>query len=132
MSKLAIDGGEKTRKTPLPARRLFGEEEKAAAVDLFDRAIESGGVFGYNGQEEQAYEREFAEFHGGGYADLVNSGTSAIFVALGALNLEPLSEVVSSPITDHGAVTPIPMLNCVPVVADASCPSSRWQREGVG
>ena len=30
MSKLAIDGGEKVRNTSLPARRLFGEEEKAA------------------------------------------------------------------------------------------------------
>jgi len=119
VSKLAIDGGEKTRKTPLPPRNLFGVEEKAAAMKLFDTAIESGGVFGYNGQEEQAYEREFAEFHGGGYADLVNSGTSAVFVALGALNLEPLSEVVASPITDQGGIMPIPMLNCVPVIADA-------------
>jgi len=121
--KLAIDGGEKTRKTPLPPRCLFGVEEKAAAMKLFDRAIESGGVFGYNGQEEQAYEKEFAEFHGGGYADLVNSGTSAVFVALGALNLEPLSEVIASPITDQGGIMPIPMLNCVPVIADA-CPGS--------
>jgi len=79
MSKLAIDGGEKVRKTPFPPRRLFGEEEKAAAMAVFDRAIESGSVFGYNGPEEQAYEKEFAEFHGGGYANLVNSGTSAIF-----------------------------------------------------
>jgi len=119
VSKLAIDGGEKVRKTPLPPRRLFGEEEKAAAIALFDRAIEYGSAFGYNGEEEQAYEREFAEFHGGGYADLVNSGTSAIFVALGALQLEPLSEVVAPPITDHGGIMPIPMLNCVPVIADA-------------
>ena len=119
MSKLAIDGGEKIRKTSLPARRLFGEEEKAAAVALFDRVIAAGSVFGYNGAEEQAYEQEFAEFHGGGYADLVNSGTSAIFVALGALNLEPLSEVIAPPITDPGGIMPIPLLNCVPVIADA-------------
>jgi perosamine synthetase len=119
VSELAIDGGEKVRKMPLPPRRLFGEEEKAAAMALFDRAIESGSAFGYNGQEEQAYEKEFAEFHGGAYADLVNSGTSAVFVALGVLQLEPLSEVVAPPITDHGGIMPIPMLNCVPVIADA-------------
>ena len=119
MSKLAIDGGEKVCNTPLPARSLFGEEEKAAAIALFDRVIAAGSVFGYNGAEEQAYEKEFAEFHGGGYADLVNSGTSAIFVALGALNLEPLSEVIAPPITDPGGIMPIPMLNCVPVIADA-------------
>jgi perosamine synthetase len=119
MSKLAIDGGERVRKTSLPPRRLFGEEEKSAAVALFDKSIESGEAFGYNGAEEQAYEKEFSEFQGGGFADLVNSGTSAVFVALGALNLEPLSEVIAPPITDPGGVMPIPMLNCVPVIADA-------------
>lgn len=119
MSKLAIDGGEKVRKTPLPPRCLFGEEEKSAAMDLFDKAIESGSAFGYNGPEEQAYEEEFAEIQEGGYADLVSSGTSAVFVALGALNLEPLSEVIAPPITDPGGIMPIPMLNCIPVIADA-------------
>jgi dTDP-4-amino-4,6-dideoxygalactose transaminase len=119
MPRLAVDGGEKVRKTPLPPRALFGEEEKAAAVAVFDRAIQLGEAFGYNGPEEQAYEREFAEFLGGGYADMVNSGTSAVFVALGALQLEPLSEVIVPPITDPGGIMPVPMLNCVPVVADA-------------
>ncbi len=120
MAKLAIDGGEKVRKTPFPPRRLFGEEEKSAVIALFDRSIETGEAFGYNGPEEQSYEKEFSEFMGGGYADLVNSGTSAIFVALGALNLEPLSEVIAPPITDPGGVMPIPMLNCVPVIADTN------------
>lgn len=123
MAKLAIDGGEKVRKSPLPPRRLFGEEEKNAVIALFNACIESGNAFGYNGPEEQAYEKEFADTLGGGYADLVNSGTSAIFVALGALNLEPLSEVVAPPITDPGGVMPIPMLNCIPIIADA-CPGS--------
>lgn len=116
---LAIEGGEKVRKTPFPPRRLFGEEEKQAAAALFDRAIESGGVFGYGGPEEQAYEREFAEFLGGGCADLVNSGTAAIFTALGVLQLDAGSEVVVPPITDPGGVMPVPLLNCVPMVADA-------------
>ena len=48
---LAIDGGEPVRATPLPAHHLFGEEEKAVAVALFDAAIESGGVIGYGGPE---------------------------------------------------------------------------------
>ena len=120
MSKLAIDGGEPVRKTPFPARHLFGKEEKAAAIAVFDRAIESGIAFGYNGPQEQAYEREFSAYLGGGYADMVNSGTSALFCALGALQLEPLSEVIVPPITDPGGVMPVPMLNCVPIVADAA------------
>lgn len=119
MTRLAIDGGEKVRPDPVPPRRLFGEEEKAAAAALFDRAIESGQAFGYNGPEEQAYEQEFADYMGGGYSDLVSSGTSAIFVALGVLQLEPLGEVIVPPITDPGGIMPVPMLNCVPIIADA-------------
>ncbi len=117
---LAIDGGTPVRTKPFPPRRLFGEEEKQAAIEVFDEAIASGGAFGYNGPREAAYEKAFAEFLGGGFADGVNSGTNALFAALGALNLEPCSEVVVPPITDPGGVMPVPMLNCVPVIADAA------------
>jgi len=116
---LAIDGGPKVRPTPFPKRHLLGAEEKQAALALFDRAVETGDPIGYGGPEEQAYEREFAEWMGGGYADLVNSGSSALYVALGALELEPAGEVVVPPITDPGGVMPVALLNLVPVVADA-------------
>ncbi len=120
MFMLAIDGGPKVRTAPFPKRHLFGAAERAAALALFDRAAETGDAFGYNGPEEQAYEREFAALMGGGYADLVNSGTSALYVALGALRLQPAGEVVVPPITDPGGVMPVALLNLVPVVADAS------------
>lgn len=118
--RLAIDGGEKVRQEPFPKRRLFGAEEQEAVTALFARATESGDAIGYNGPEEQAYEQEFCQFMGGGYADLVNSGTSALYVALGALQLEPAGEVVVPPITDPGGVMPVALLNQVPVVADAA------------
>ena len=103
----------------MPARSLFGEEEKAAAVALFDEAIRTGGVFGYGGAEEEAYCREFAAYLGGGYADAVNSGSSAVYVALRALRLEPFTEVICPAITDPGGIMPVPLLNCIPIVADA-------------
>ncbi|HCR18462.1 MAG TPA: hypothetical protein DIU35_13360, partial [Candidatus Latescibacteria bacterium] len=117
---LAIDGGEKVRTDPFPRRKLFGEEEKQAALALFDESIESGNAFGYGGPEEQAYERDFGDFMGGGYADLVNSGTTSLYVALGALELEVPGEVVVPPITDPGGVMPVALLNLVPVVSDAA------------
>ncbi len=116
---LAIDGGTPVRAQPMPPRRLFGEEEKQAAVALFDACIRTGEAFGYNGAEEQAFEKEFAEALGGGFADGVNGGTNAVFAALGALQLEAGSEVVVPPITDPGGAMPVAMLNCVPVFADA-------------
>jgi dTDP-4-amino-4,6-dideoxygalactose transaminase len=117
---LAIDGGAKIRETPFPKRHLFGEEERAVAVKLFDAAIESGNAIHYSGPEELAYEQEFAAFMGGGYADLVNSGTSALYVALGALELQTAGEVVIPPITDPGGAMPVALLCQVPVVSDAA------------
>lgn len=119
MSTLAIDGGPKVRFQPMPARGLLGEAEKAAAVAMFDAAIASGNAFGYNGPPEQQYERDFVEVMGGGFADAVNSGTNALFCALGALQLDALSEVICPPITDPGGIMPVIFAGCVPVVADA-------------
>ena len=63
---LAVDGGTPVRTTPFPKRALFGDQERAAAMALFDHAVESGNPIGYNGAEETAYEQEFASWHGGG------------------------------------------------------------------
>lgn len=117
---LAVNGGTPVRSDPLPPRALWGQEEKEAAMRMFDEAIASGGVIGYSGPEELAYEKEFAEYMGGGYADLVNSGTNAVYCALGALQLPAGSEVVVPPITDPGGVMPVALHNLIPVVADAA------------
>ena len=119
MKDLAVNGG--PRAIPkLPDRFHFGEEEKAAVVDLFDRYSAKGGVPGYNGPEEKAFCEEFAEFLGGGYADGTNSGTNSVFVALRALHLPPFSEVVTGCITDPGGAMPVVLNDCIPVPADTA------------
>jgi dTDP-4-amino-4,6-dideoxygalactose transaminase len=120
MTTLAINGGPKARSHPFPERKLLGIEEKQAVVAMFDRAIETGHAFGYGGPQEQAYCREFAAYMGGGYAATVSSGTAAVYVALRALDLNPFTEVIVSPITDAGGMMPIALLNCIPVVADSA------------
>ena len=119
-NRLAINGGEKTREAPWPMRGLFGEEEKNAVMALFDREMITEGQFWYDGEEEGGYCKEFAEFHGGGYADAVNSGTTAIYIALRALEIEPFTEIIVPPITDAGGVMPVPLINCIPVPADSA------------
>ena len=116
---LAIENGQPVRSEPLPTRGLIGQEEKAAAMQVFDESIASGNAFAYNGKYEQAYEAAFVEYMGGGFADGVNSGTNAVFCALGGLQLDVLSEVIVPPITDPGGVMPVVMLGCVPVFADS-------------
>jgi dTDP-4-amino-4,6-dideoxygalactose transaminase len=102
---------------------LIGEEEKAAVDAVFDQAIASGNAPGYNGEQEEAYCRDFAAYLGGGFVDAVNSGTSAVYVALKALDLEPFTEVIVGAITDPGGMMPVPLLNLIPMVAD-TCPGS--------
>ncbi|HPP13400.1 MAG TPA: DegT/DnrJ/EryC1/StrS family aminotransferase, partial [bacterium] len=82
VEKLALYGGQSVRSVPFPERFLIGKEEKEAVSALFDRAIATGAAIGYAGPEEEAFCREFCRFQGGGYADGVNSGTNALFVAL--------------------------------------------------
>ena len=122
LSQLALYGGPKVRTDPWPPRGHIGLEEKAAVDAFLDRVIAGDippGYMGYNGPEEAAYCEEFVRFMGGGYADGVNSGSAALYVALKALSLRPFTEVIVGAVTDPGGMMPIPLLNLVPVVADA-------------
>ena len=105
----------------MPKRRLFGVAEKQAVMDLFDQAmIEGSHVMAYNGEQEQAYCKEWVDFMGGGFADAVNSGTSAVYVALAALELEAGTEVIVPAVTDPGGCMPVSVLNLIPIPADTA------------
>ena len=119
-AELAINGGTPVRNTPWPGRGLIGAEEKAAVDAYLDAVIAGPGFISYGGAEEEAYCQEFAATLGGGYADAVNSGTTAVYVALKALELPAFSEVVVSAVTDPGGMMPIALLNLIPMVADSA------------
>lgn len=131
LKKLAVNGGEKIVKHPFPPRRHFGEAEKAAANRVIDESIAAGVAPGYGGGEETAFCEEFAALVGGGYADAVNSGTTAVFVALRALELEPFTEIIVGPVNDPGGVMPIVMMNCIPVIADSEPDSFNISLESI-
>ncbi len=128
---LAVNGGSPVRSVPWPPRRLFGEEEKQAAVRLFDKSIATGNEFGYGGEEEILYCREFAEYHGGGFADGVSSGSAAVYVALMTLDLEPFTEVIVPPTTDPGGIMPATLLNLIPIPADSAPGSYNMNAETI-
>ncbi len=119
-TELAFNGGSAVRTTPWPGRGLIGPEEKAAVDAYLDAVIDGPGFISYGGVEEEAYCQEFCEQMGGGYADGVNSGTTALYVALRALDLPAFSEVIVSAVTDPGGMMPIPLLNLIPMVADCA------------
>lgn len=121
MERLAIEGGTPVRATPLTAPpRAIGDPERRELERVFAAGVMnrwSGGTL------VDELEQEFAQFYGAEGAAASSSGTAAIHLALGALNLEPGDEVITSPITDLGTVIPILAQNCIPVFADVELES---------
>lgn len=117
---LAMYGGSKTRELAWPKRGQFDSTDKLAVSNLFDESIATGDAFMYDGPSEDAFCKEFARMMGGGFVDAVSSGSTALYVALKALQIEPFTEVIVGCMTDPGGMMPIPLLNCIPIVADVA------------
>lgn len=94
--------------------RTLGEEELA----LLAEAIRSGTLTSTKGAYVKRLEEAFASTLGIEYAYACSSGTSAIHTAVAALDPEPGDEIITSPITDMGALTPILYQGAIPVFAD--------------
>lgn len=123
MSVLAINGGEKVRTRLFPAYRVIGKEEQQAVAEVLESGILSKylGCWAddfYGGPQVQALECEWAEFYGVKHAISVNSATSALYCAAGAIGLAPGDEVIVSPYSMCCSATAPLIYNAVPVFAD--------------
>jgi len=94
--------------------RTLGQEE----IDLLAEAIDSGTLTSTKGRFVRTLEQRFARLLGVNHATACSSGTAAIHAAIAAINPEPGDEIVTSPITDMGALTPILYQGAIPVFAD--------------
>ena len=94
--------------------RTLGEEEIALAAE----AIRSGTLTSTKGTFVKRLERRFAELLGVKHAWACASGTAAVHTAVAALDPEPGDEIITSPITDMGALAPILYQGAIPVFAD--------------
>jgi dTDP-4-amino-4,6-dideoxygalactose transaminase len=94
--------------------RSFGNEE----LDLLRQVIESGTLNCTKGTMVARFEKRFAEMLGMPFCRCTTSGTAAIHAAIAAINPEPGDEIITTPITDMGAITPILYQAAIPVFAD--------------
>lgn len=94
--------------------RSFGGAERA----LLHQVLESGVLNCTRGTQVRELEREFAEWLGVSHCRAVASGTAAVHTAVAALDPAPGDEIVTTPITDMGAITPILYQAAIPVFAD--------------
>jgi perosamine synthetase len=122
-STLALFGGARAVDRPLRRYNPIGPEEVEAA-----RAVVESGVLSqyigawtpdfYGGPKVQQFERACESYFGVKHAVTVNSWTSGLIAAVGAVGVEPGDEVIVSPWTMCASATAILHWNAIPVFAD--------------
>ncbi len=94
--------------------RSFGDEELALLAEV----IGSGTLTSTKGVHVKALEQAFAARVGAAHAVACASGSAAVHVAVAALDPAPGDEIVTTSITDMGALTPIVYQGAIPTFAD--------------
>jgi perosamine synthetase len=94
--------------------RSFGPEELALVAEVLD----SGTLTSTKGTKVRRLEEAVADLLGLPAAVATASGTSAVHAAVAAMGLEPGDEVVTTAITDMGALSPLLYEGAIPVFAD--------------
>ncbi|MAM00310.1 MAG: DegT/DnrJ/EryC1/StrS aminotransferase [Alteromonadaceae bacterium] len=120
---LAIHGGPKVRQNLFPAHITVGAEEKMMVGKVIDSGILSNYLGAYHenfmgGQFVRDCEAAWADRFGAKHALAVNSNTSGLVAALGAINVGPGDEVIVTAYSmSASAVAPL-MWGATPVFAD--------------
>ncbi len=123
MSKLAILGGKPVRKTPFPSQNTMDEKEINAVIQVMKGGRLSGyraswGKEFWGGPCIQALEGEWQKRFNVKHAIPVNSCTSGLQIACGAIGLGPGDEVICTPYSMTISATAPLMWGAVPVFAD--------------
>jgi len=133
--KLALFGGPKTIQTEFKRYNPLGSEEVQAAKEVIESGVLSQFLGAwhadfYGGPKVQEFERQCAKYFGVKHAVSVNSWTSGLIAAVGAIGIEPGDEVIVTPWTMSASATAILHWNAIPVFADIDpetfnlCPKS--------
>lgn len=124
LSKLAIHGGGRAVPADISAYSCIGAEEKEAVVAFMDKQLPLSGYHGsaqptfFGGPEVKAFEDAWKEQFGSSHVVSMNSATSGLIAAMGAVGIEPGDEVIVPPYTMSAtAIAPI-IYGGVPVFVD--------------
>ena len=121
--KLAIHGGPKVRSALFPAHLTIGEEEKQAV----NKVLDSGVLSNYLGTHHENFmggtfvrecEQAWASYFGAAHALAVNSNTSGLIAALGAIGIGPGDEVIVTAYSMSASATAPLIYGATPVFAD--------------
>ncbi len=120
---LALFGGTPAIAHIAPHPSILGEADVAAAADVIRGGVLSGyigapGDAFMGGPRVRAFEAQCAAHFGVKHAVAVNSWTSGLVCAVGAIGIEPGDEVITTPWTMAATATAILHWAGVPVFAD--------------
>ena len=112
MSKLAINGGQKTCTNPWPDWPIWDEKERNALIEV----LESGKW--WYGEKVRQFEQAFADFQGAKFGITACNGTVALEAALASLGIGAGDEVIIPPYTFVATATSVLRVNAIPIFAD--------------
>lgn len=127
MEELAINGGKPVRTKPWRDNITTGEEEKRAVIEvlnrghlsLFEGSHQPDPPFSFwGGPKVQQLEAEWCEYYSVKYAVSINSATSGLYAAIGALGIGYGDEVIVSPYTMSAAAVCTMVSGAIPIFAD--------------
>lgn len=133
--KLALYGGSKSINKTFKRYNPLGKEEVEAAKAVIESGVLSQFIgcwdpdF-YGGPKVQEFERACEKYFNVKHAVTVNSWTSGLVAAVGAIGIEPGDEIIVTPWTMSATATAIMHWNAIPVFADIDpetfnlCPKS--------
>ena len=122
-NKLALFGGNKTFTEKVKRYNSIDSKEVTAVKKVVESGIlsqylgEWDADF-YGGPKVKQFEDDWSNYFNIKHSIAVNSNTSGLIVALGAIGLEPGDEVIVSPWTMSASATAILVWNAIPVFAD--------------
>lgn len=120
---LALFGGPKIIQQVFPKYNPIGAEELSAAKQVIESGVLSQFLGAwhedfYGGPKVREFEKQVADYFGVKHAVTVNSWTSGLVAAVGAIGIEPGDEVITTPWTMSATATAILHWNAIPVFAD--------------
>jgi dTDP-4-amino-4,6-dideoxygalactose transaminase len=114
VGKLALLGGPKVRTEAFPGWPVSGESEAQALIET----LRSGKWYRGNGQQVKKFEAAFRSLTGARHCLATANGTSALYVSLNALDIEPGDEVVVPPYTFIATINVVLRQHALPVFVD--------------
>ena len=121
--ELAINGGKKVRTKLFPAYKYINEKEIEAVTNVLKSGILSKFIGGWHedfkgGNQVNCLEKEWSEKFDIKHSLAVNSASSGLIAALGAIGISPGDEVIVTPYSMSISATAPLFYGAIPIFAD--------------